>query len=110
MTETHNKIGGSVIKHPLVKEYPTNIMTASPSESKELPNTHLKKSLINNRSLKGKKVQTTSYTTQLSLTQDNKSDWTRMASLLERIENRLNKLEEKEINKIHNEPNAHNRS
>jgi hypothetical protein len=108
-TKIHTKIDDSETMHSSIKEYSNKIVT-SPFESEDPPNIYSKKSHTNNQILKGKKVQTIPYVSQSSFTQDNKSDWTRMASLLERIEDRLNKLEEKETAKNQSEPNAHNRS
>jgi RNA recognition motif-containing protein len=64
----------------------------------------------NRKALKERKTKTISSTSQSSLSQHNNSDWNRMTSLLERIENRLNKLEEKETIKIRDRLNACNHS
>jgi hypothetical protein len=80
-------------------------------ESDDSSNIYSEESFNNTHIRKGKKkIVTTPYTSQSSSTQHNSLDWVHMAGLLERIENRLNKLEEKDIRIIQSELKAHNRS
>jgi hypothetical protein len=79
-------------------------------ESEDSSSTYSEESSNSIHTRKGKKVVITPRASRSSLARHNSLDWVHMAGLLERIENRLNKLEEKETRITKSGLKAHNRS
>jgi len=85
-------------------------ISESLSESEDSSSTHSEDSFYNNHKPKKPKTKTTFNTPQLSSIQYENSNWIQMTNLLERIDNRLNRLEMNELKRSKNGSNAHNRS
>ena len=106
---TNTRTNNSPPNFQTYRKYPNKVPEMS-WESEDSSSTYSEESSNSIYTRKGKKVVTAPYASQSSLAQHNSLDWVHMAGLLERIENRLNKLEEKEIRTTKNGLKVHNRS
>lgn len=105
----HNRSKSLETNFQQTKNHQYNISESS-YESEDSSSTYSENSYYNNYKHKKPKVKLTSYTSRPFPIQHKNSDWSQMTNLLERIDNRLNRLEESELKRSKSGPSAHNRS